>query len=307
MSRRIGIAPVLTFADTVLWNWEFIDDKKPLSEDNFHFINLFSGTPDERHFYRASALAELRGVEMLRIIEDYHKLPNVTDLTYISKISRDLVRLAGIVEDIHGVIESVRNECNVHVFYYGIRPWFEGSDAKGPGHPGWIYEGVEDSDSLDLSGPSAGQSSVMHALDIFLDIDHKLRSRRYPLPSSQNKLADHGFMERMRRYMPGKHREYLANLANSPRPLRELVQCTPTLQEPYNAVIRVLKDLRNAHLRVACLYVVSQSHNADAVKGGCPLSSMQRRERREPVRGTGGNALSLLLKAGRDATVRAAV
>jgi len=62
---------------------------------------------------------------------------------------------------------------------------------------------VGDSDTLDLSGPSAGQSSVMHALDIFLDIDHKLKDRRSPAPSANNKKADLGFMERMRLYMPG--------------------------------------------------------------------------------------------------------
>jgi len=52
----------------------------------------------------------------------------------------------------------------------------------------------------------------MHALDIFLDIDHKLKDRRSPAPSANNKKADLGFMERMRLYMPGKHRDYLEHL-----------------------------------------------------------------------------------------------
>lgn len=48
VSRHLGCAPVLTFADTVLWNWELIDPDQPLSIDNMQFVNLFSGTEDEK-------------------------------------------------------------------------------------------------------------------------------------------------------------------------------------------------------------------------------------------------------------------
>ncbi|KAF8163439.1 Indoleamine 2,3-dioxygenase [Crassisporium funariophilum] len=311
VSRHLGFAPVLTFADTVLWNWELINPEKPLSIDNMRFLNSFSGTDDEKNFYQTSATAELRGVEMLRIIDDFTSLPNVTDLTSISKVARDLTRLAGIIDGISEVIQSVRPICDPHVFYWDIRPWFEGSDAKGPNGPGWIYEGVDDSDLLDLSGPSAGQSSVMHALDIFLDVDHKLRQRRYPAPSVENKRADLGFMERMRRYMPGKHQEYLAHLGATPRSVREVAQSTPALREPYDNAVMALKRLRDSHIRIACLYVVTMSRSTPGARGGCPASAMidrlhaARTSGKGPVRGTGGNELSVLLKAGRDATKRA--
>ncbi|KAF9469220.1 Indoleamine 2,3-dioxygenase [Collybia nuda] len=274
------------------------------------FVNLFSGTEDERSFYVASARAELRGVEMLRIIDDYINLPNYTDLTSISKVSRDLSRLSGIIDDISEIFQTIRPTCDPHVFYWDVRPWFEGSDAKGPNGPGWIYEGVENSGELDLSGPSAGQSSVMHALDIFLDIDHTLRQRRYPAPTESNKRADHGFMARMRRYMPGRHREYLAYLAANPKPVRDLAQRIPTLREPYNTAVLALKRLRDQHMKIACLYVVTMSRSTPT-RGGCPVSAMMERletaraSGKGPVRGTGGNELSLLLKAGRDATRRA--
>ncbi|KAG5354080.1 Indoleamine 2,3-dioxygenase 1 [Termitomyces sp. T112] len=304
VSRCLSIAPVLTFADTVLWNCEPIDSSRPLSASNFRIINLFSGTEDERNFYIASAKSELRGVEMLRIIDEFHNLPTYTDLTTTSKISRDLNRLAIIISDINQVIQSVRPTCDPHVFYFYIRPWFEGSGSRGPTAPKWIYEGIEDSDKLDLSGPSAGQSSVMHALDLFLDIDHKLREKRLPAPTERNKRADLGFMERMRRYMPGKHREYLNFLATAPKSVRALAQDIPMLRDPYDNAVLALKRLRDNHMKIACLYIVSMSRSA--ARSGCPVSAMMAKlEANGPVRGTGGNELSLLLKAGRDATRRA--
>lgn len=310
VSRYLGLAPILTFADTVLWNWELIRPGRPLSPDNIRFVNTFSGTDDEKNFYHASAMAELRGVEILRIIDDFNNLPSVNDLTSISKVSRDLTKLAGVIADIEEIITSVRSTCDPHVFYWDIRPWFEGSDAKGPDGPGWVYEGVENQEDLDLSGPSAGQSSIMHALDIFLDIDHKLQQRRYPAPSPGNKRADHGFMDRMRRYMPGKHRDYL-NLLSVSRSIREVAQSTPALRDPYDAAVLALKRLRDNHMRIACLYVVTMSRSIPSSRGGCPVAAMLERLHANrvagngPVRGTGGNELSLLLKAGRDATRRA--
>jgi len=313
VSQALDLAPVLTFADTVLWNAEPLDTTRALSIDNMRFIYSFSGTDDEREFYRISAWAELRGVEILQIIEDYENLPNVTAIASISKISKDLIRMTGIIEDISEIIQSVRSSCDPHVFYWQIRPWFVGSNSNSPCGPDWIYEGVEDSDLLDLSGPSAGQSSVIHALDIFLDVDHKLERRRVPAPSQDNKRADKGFMERMRRYMPGKHRDYLNRLAASPRPLRDLAERIPQLREPYNSTVMALKRLRDHHMRIATLYIVTMARSAPSAPPGCPVSAMlakmevDRIAGRGPVRGTGGNELSLLLKAGRDATKRTVV
>ncbi|KAH8117075.1 Indoleamine 2,3-dioxygenase [Phellopilus nigrolimitatus] len=307
VSELLGIAPVLTYADTVLWNAYPINPALPMTLDNMRFQHLFSGTDDEEEFYRTSAGVELRGVELLNVIEEFLSLPNVTDSSAVWKISRDLQRITSLIDELNDIVQSVRAGCDPHVFYWKIRPWYRGADANGPSSPGWIFEGVSDSDKLDLSGPSAGQSTVFHVLDVWFDIDHKLSQKRYPAPSDDNKKADHGFMERMRRYMPGSHREYLHYLEESSRPLRELARTTPALREPYNAAVMALKKFRDCHIRVACLYIVSMSKTA---RYKCPIMAAIAKEQEQaarsgPIRGTGGNELSTLLKAGRDATRRA--
>lgn len=60
-------------------------------------------------------------------------------------------------------VQSMRQIVDPHVFYWGVHPWFNGS-GSGSSAPPWIYEGVSDMSKLDLSRPSAGQSSVTHTL-----------------------------------------------------------------------------------------------------------------------------------------------
>jgi len=148
-----------------------------------------------------------------------------------------------------------------------------------------------------------------HALDVFLDVDHQLAKPRLPVPSAQNRRADHTFMMRMRKYMPGKHQDFLLHLASHRRPIRELARHTPELQKPYDSAVLALKRFRDQHMRIACLYIVSMSRSAAANQSGCPTGAMMDTLQREdglrrPVRGTGGNELSCLLKASRDATTR---
>ncbi|KAA1469387.1 Indoleamine 2,3-dioxygenase [Dentipellis sp. KUC8613] len=305
ISRVLDIAPVLTFADTVLWNWAPIDPDLPLSANNVRFMHTFSGTDTEHNFYVTSAKAEIRGVEFLRIIDSYVNQLDVTAFASASRTAKDLMRLAAVIQDLTEIMQSVRETVDPYTFYWQVRPWYNGSDSKGPDAPGWIYDGVPDSEHLLLSGPSAGQSTVMHALDVFLNVDHKLQQKRCPAPSESNKRADKGFMERMRQYMPGKHRQFLLDLSSIPTSIRDLAKDTALMREPFDGAVLALKKFRDVHIRIACLYIVSMSNSE---KPGGTSSDQEEdsgsKRKGGPVRGTGGNELSVLLKAGRDATNR---
>ena len=135
-------------------------------------------------------------------------------------------------------------------------------------------------------------------------------------------------MTRMRKYMPGSHQAFLALIdrSSSPSPVYSLpssvrdlaAQYPAQLHEPYNAAVMALKKFRDLHIKIACLYIVTQSrkaagHGATAGAGAesmtmmpsaCPMMAKRDRER-QPIRGTGGNELASLLKACRDATTRA--
>ncbi|KAF8651487.1 hypothetical protein AX16_004785 [Volvariella volvacea WC 439] len=285
VSRELGMAPVLTFADTVLWNWQIVNPRNPLTIDNMEFVNTFSGTADERNFFAASAKAELYGVRILQIVDSYYAHQNIQERTVINKLARDLHRLTAVIKEITEAIRSIPKDCKPKVFYDQIRPWFVGSNPKGVR---WVYEGVGNSDALDLDGPSGGQSSIMHVVDTFFDIDHLGAKRRVPSPSSDN-----GFMQRMRRYMPGKHRDYLNYLSSMNRPIRDVAAQSPALKEAFDDAVNAMRNFRRQHLAIAHTYIVSQTHQ-------CPVLADRRRE--TPELGTGGTQLRELLKNGLQAT-----
>lgn len=292
------IAPILTFADTVLWNARPKDPRRPLSAGNIQFENNFSGTEDEENFYRCSASVELRGVEVIQIIHRFLNLDDPQDRINESELRSDLLRLKEVLEELTELVESVKEAVDPRVFYWHVRPWFNGSGSGG--RQRWVYEGVPESAVMDTSGPSAGQSTIIHAIDAFLGIDH--RQLRCPIPSVRKQHGDSAFMGRMRRYMPGSHRDFLDHLDDIPVTIKKVALERPGLREAYNDAVKALKRLRDIHIRVACLYIVSMARTQ-------PPDGLRRREAQELEgtrgTGTGGNPVASLLKAGRDATKRA--
>lgn len=367
ISRMLSIAPVLTFADSVLWNFEIIDEALPLERKNIRPLTLFTGGADEANFYGCCAEIELRGVEALRSIAGfYDSLPapqtpsSPLNEAQLDSIATCLKNVALVIDDLTTILQSVRQMCDPHAFYFAVRPWFRGSDAGGPESPLWVFEGAEEVDGMDvlgkeLSGPSAGQSSIIHTLDAWLEVDHgnsfggangqeeaaaaagcpmmKMKVEREK-KEAEEKTINGEFMERMRKYMPGSHQEFLQELddrneatssstsSTSTTSIRTLaIQHPQHLLAPYNAAVSALKKFRDIHIRIACLYIVTMSRKAghtevgyvgsnsssSAMPAACPMmkaANAAGTAERKPVRGTGGNELASLLKSCRDATTR---
>jgi len=217
----------------------------------------------------------------------------VGDALAVRRITAYLSTLADAIRELRGILLSVREKCDPEVFYNEIRPWFRGVDSV-PGEREWVFEGSEGVE--ELSGPSAGQSALIHALDVFLGVDQYMEEGG----------GEPNFMKRMQAYMPRHHRAFLAHLAASPRPLRAFVEnaadgeedevgqtsSSCALREAYNDAVLALKEFRDAHIQIVALYIVGPSRRGRR-EGEC-------HERR--LRGTGGTQLVRFLKGVRDRT-----
>lgn len=403
VSRELGIPPILTYADTVLWNWK-LNSTEPSTSINGWSRNgnlmapfaapstdistrtSFTGTPDENHFYMTSAWIELRGVEALSVMRRILDETFLSDAVAARRVTNYLTRLARVVEDITQLIIDVRKHCDPAVFYDKVRPWFHGASAHTG--MGWSFEGVELSNREKeawgvLGGPSAGQSSLVHALDVFLGVDHTPHgpphvyssafkststssakdfhtplshaistSASTPPPSSPASTSDSSsqtkhphsssdatFLQRMQQYMPRHHRAFLQYLGTVEKPVRAFVaknqdlttkagsssypkifpsfvsamddlerseENRPEEAEPieqpltraYNDAVDALKRFRDAHIRIATLYIVSQSRRERPVEPVAVVGEI----RQAAAVGTGGTQLVPFLKGARDNT-----
>jgi indoleamine 2,3-dioxygenase len=284
---QLQLPPVITYSDDVLYNWALkAPSTGPIPAlDNLRILTSFTGTRDEEEFYLASARIELRGVDALEIMRATMDELFVGDAIAASRITRYLHSLVRVLDDLARLLLAVRDGCDPDVFYHQIRPWFNGADS---GSRNWTFEGLEYSGlrvPTELSGPSAAQSSIVHALDTFLGVNHHPTPNpvAHPLsashfegasspasapeaaastataPVSQPKVP---FLTRMRAYMPRHHRNFLRHLGAAPRPLRVAVarMGDAALTEAYNAAVDSLRRFRDAHLRIVALYIIGPSH-----------------------------------------------
>lgn len=310
VSSYLQLPPVLTYSDDVLYNWAL---KRPEPQaatpslDNLRSLTLFTGTRDEEEFYLSSARIELRGVEALSLMRAMMDEAFVGDELALRRISAYLRQLATVLDDLAVLLLSVRDGCAPEVFYNDIRPWFRGADGDARK---WLWDGRELdpalADPTELSGPSAGQSALVHALDIFLGVDryshaaHMTGKSSSPAPSApvaqaQAEKPSVSFLARMQTYMPRHHRAFLQHLSNNPRPLRDLIERSDIeeLTAAYNTTIDALKRFRDAHVRIVALYIVGPSH-----KGQRPANEAM---------GTGGTQAIRFVKAVRDQTAGAVI
>lgn len=350
-SRLLGLPPILTYSDTVLWNSASSSTNPnaafslPANPPN-RVLESFTNTPSEDHFYLTSALCELSGAKALTIMRQSLDELFLGDKTAIRRLTHYLAQLSKQIDELGDIILDMMNGCDPAVFYHAIRPWFKGGDADGPGSYGWAFLGLANEDSIvgkeaentmepaktywdetsqkwvegrRFSGPSAGQSSIIHAIDVFLTVDHNPVEDKSETVKAAGAKTEKTFLHRMLSYMPFPHRSFLEHLSSHPTPLRPFVQyhaeAYPALAASYDQALSSLKILREKHMRIASMYIIQQARRppTEEVKRLIGIAEGQMEAEEEDVeplgelRGTGGTPLFKFLKMCRDNTTRAMI
>lgn len=322
ISPLVGLPPILTYADTVLWNVQAADPSRLINlNDNppARTLGTFTNTASEAGFYTVSAECEAAGAAALALMRQCLDELFLADEVALRRLTVYLRQLAAQIDRVGDITLKMMTEVDPEEFYHLIRPWFRGGDGSGPDAPGWLFLGTSGEDSLGeaenmlsastyitedgeevrgrkFSGPSAGQSSVVHAFDVFLTVDHAPRpdedsesiaiaggtespriilnssplvqtgDRNSPLATPTEKSSgpvEATFLQRMLQYMPLPHRTFLLHLAAHPTPLRPLViaraNTHPELAEAYNEALAALRRFRDKHMRVVSRHIIQQA------------------------------------------------
>ncbi|XP_037668514.1 indoleamine 2,3-dioxygenase 2 isoform X2 [Choloepus didactylus] len=279
VSRNLGLPPILVHADLVLTNWT-----KRNPEGNLDIIFSLPGGESLRGFILVTVLVEKSAVSGIKAL--------VQAVNAILQPSQDallpaLQQLRLSIRDMAGDLAQMHDYVDPDIFYAVIRIFLSGWEDNPAMPVGLIYEGVS-KEPLKYSGGSAAQSTVLHAFDAFLGIQHGKQS------------AD--FLHRMRGYMPPSHKAFIEEICSAPS-LKEYVLSSGNCQllTAYNQCVEALAELRSYHITVVTKYVITaaakaKSRGSDHLPG--PPQALE-------DRGTGGTAVLSFLKSVRNKTLEA--
>lgn len=262
VSKELQHAPYVTYSDHALNNWSH---KEPREEgalptsDNLKAQTTFTGTVDENEFHMTDIRIELKGAEALELLRLTTEEIVNNDKPNVSQITENLEQAAVIITKVKDILMTTTKHVSPELFFASIRPWLMGADADPFGRK-WVWEGSEDVEGsaemlTKISGPTAGQSPLVPALDAYLGLEE-----------DDSKSA---FLDRVRVYMIRRHEAFLQHLRSNGRPIRSFVQKILSEQGPdapvvaaYDAAVKAMKGFRDAHLIIVTLYVIVPARHA---------------------------------------------
>ena len=263
---------------------------------NVEINTTFTSSSSEHAFFLLSLLCELHAPPILRSMASTLDESFFSDALALPRIASHLTLIANLIDQLTDLLAQamkgsfgVNGQSNIipEVFYWDIRPWFNGGK--------WRYEGVDAvGREAEWGGPSAGQSSLIHAVDLFLGIDHSPRPSATPspptitppslsiptatpaLPSTPQKILpkpalSSSFMEKASLYMPSHHRAFLHHLSSlslfsprtNPHPLPSIrslaIKHPKDVGIAFDDAVRSMKRFRDEHMKIATRFIVSQA------------------------------------------------
>lgn len=262
LADRMDRPPLVHYASMALNNWRRVDPSRPVVADNLTMQIQFLGGVDEDWFFIGSLGVELAGVPLIGAVERAVRAAGEgEDNDLANELDTVGVRLLPVI----AALEAMRDWCDPHVFYHRVRPFLAGWPD-----PGVRYCGVSD-DRRIFSGGSAGQSSLIQAVDAALGVNHGAGPHA-------------AYLRSLRAYMPPGHRRFVTDLETESRIRDRSLNGSARLQASYNAAISEIARFRQAHIGLAQDYIVRPSDAAATT-------------------GTGGTAFDRFLDAARQSTV----
>ncbi|XP_063787951.1 indoleamine 2,3-dioxygenase 2 [Pseudophryne corroboree] len=278
VSQVLGLPPIMVHADFVLANWRRKDPAGPLTIENLSTIVSVPGGDNLQGFVLVTLLVEVAAIPALngiiQAVSAVQQDDNQSLLAALQGMEQSINRMSDALQLMHDYVDS-------DVYYNTIRTFLSGwkNNPNMPG--GLIYEGVSE-EPLFCSGGSAAQSSVYHALDELLGIQH------------QSESAD--FLLQNRQYMPPAHRGFIKWVEGMPS-LPEYVMRSeePAILSAFNQCISALAQHRSLHIRIVSKYV-----NAAGIRARMKKSQDGKGGQEQKERGTGGSQVLSFLKNVRD-------
>ncbi|ELV12457.1 Indoleamine 2,3-dioxygenase 1 [Tupaia chinensis] len=276
LSEKLGLPPILVYADCVLANW-----KKKDPDGNMEILFSFPGGDCSKGFFLVSLLVEIAAASAIKVIPTIFNAVQHQDRDTLQKA---LLDTASCLHKALEVFHQIHDYVDPKLFFNVLRIYLSGWKGNPQLPDGLLYEGVWDTPRK-CAGGSAAQSSIFQCFDVLLGIQQR---------DSGESAAE--FLQDMRTYMPPAHRDFIRSLESGPS-VRKFVLSEEDagLQEAYDKCVNALVSLRSYHLQIVTKYVVipaRQQSKGDKVA------------EEQGHKGTGGTSLMNFLKSVRSTTMK---
>jgi indoleamine 2,3-dioxygenase len=331
--EHLELPPVATYAGLVLWNWKpMFESERTDTLSNLDMLQTFTGSMDEKWFYLVSVAIEARGAPLIPMMLEAIAAARRGDKTTVLDSLRNF---AERIDELGLLLTKMYDNCDPHVFYNRIRPYLAGSknmaDAGLPN--GVVFDNggpINKQRYVQFSGGSNAQSSIIQFFDLVLNVEHRPTGQKKgdePLSLSSKRAPPPSFIHEMRKYMPGPHARFLAEVGKVAN-LRAFVEehsYDSALTVAFDASLAMLSALRDKHIQIVSRYIIIQSaaakKRAEADGSGKDKKgsgekkidlahrpkSAEKDGSKKSLKGTGGSTLIPFLRQARDETGEPAV
>ena len=277
-----------------------LDPSRPRDLSNLATLHTISGGIDESWFYLITMAIEAVGARAMTAITSALEATKSSNLLELEK---SLIAITEAIGDMTKALTRMPENCDPYIFYHRVRIYFSGWSNMKDLPDGLTYEGDEGEiekmfmdegepdgcgyhgESKNIGGPkrypggSAAQSALIHALDIFLGVDHQPTGEgprayhRHQRPGHTSPPTDKpqkkiNFLRDMRYHMPGVFRDYLRDLEKAPS-VHDFLFANPSKEErwkqcrqQYNLCVENMKAFRDKHIQIVTRYIVIQAQRA---------------------------------------------
>ncbi|KAI9334361.1 Indoleamine 2,3-dioxygenase [Zopfochytrium polystomum] len=334
---HLDLKPIISYASVELYNYKLLDPLDPPTLDNLAILHTFSGGTDEAWFYLISLAMEAAGAPAVPAIIDALNAVETGDLPRL-RAALEIIEVA--IEQLNEILPRMYEKNDGHIFFHRVRPYMNGWEKSDDLPNGVLYEGVTAVNGVPnglpstgelpqgtygkYAGASAGQSPLIHVIDLAMGITHfpaKTMGGPPPTPSGtpithqpqspSGQDASFNFIHAMREYMPGPFRRFVYAIADSYsiRSFKAWLGEVDSTVDAFNRCVEGMRAFRDKHIQMVALYIVVQARKKMEVGYvGTPAGVKTERVNQALLaRGTGGTNLMPFLKQTRDETTAARV
>ncbi|XP_055975645.1 indoleamine 2,3-dioxygenase 1-like [Sorex fumeus] len=284
LSEKLGLPPIMVYADCVLANWKKKDPSGPMTYENMDILFSFPGEDCSKGFFLVSLLVETAAATAIKEIPT---ILNAVQHKDCDTLQKALSEIASCLKKALEVFQHIHDYVDPNLFFNVLRIYLSGWKGNPLLSEGLVYEGVWDTPKK-YAGGSAAQSSIFQCFDVLLGI--KQDAGGVPSEAAE-------FLQEMRTYMPPAHQNFLRSLEEGPS-LREFIlsEDNASLQSLYNKCVKAMVALRNYHLKIVAEYIVGPAKRQSEAK--------QTAEEPSEVssKGTGGTDVLVFLKTVKNKT-----